>query len=126
VPTVSLSFLNRGKLKQACRVCRELGELKTERLCARCVWIKSQISVRFAEAIRGAITIPAQQHCKSLGCSCAACDTRTLDPHPLYAFDLARAGHREIHFHPRCHELWLEAMNARNSGPEQVGGGAHP
>jgi hypothetical protein len=43
-----------------------------------------------------------------LSCSCAACDTRTLDPHPLYEFDLARADRREIHLHPRCHELWLE------------------
>jgi hypothetical protein len=84
------------------------------------VWIKSQISARFAEAIRGTIAIPAQQHCKSLGCSCAACDGRTLDPHPRYQFDLARSDRREIHFHPRCHELWLEAVKRPDKAPEQA------
>lgn len=118
MPTVSLSFLSRGKVKQVCRVCQEIAELKTERLCPRCVWIKSRISMRFAEAIRGTIAIPAQQHCKSYGCVCAACDTRTLDPHPYYQFDLARANRREIHFHPRCHELWLEAVNGPRKDPE--------
>jgi hypothetical protein len=121
VPTVSLSFLNRnrGKVREVCRVCREIAELKTDHLCARCVWIKTQISLRFAEAIRGTVAIPAQQHCKSLGCSCAACDGRTLDPHPHYSFDLARADRREIHFHPRCHDLWLEAVKGPSKGPEQ-------
>jgi hypothetical protein len=109
VPNVSLSFLNRRALKQVCRVCHELAELKPERLCPVCTHIKAQIQLRFAEAIRRTIAIPAQQYCKRLGCSCAACDTRTLDPHPLYQFDLARADRREIHLHPRCHELWLEA-----------------
>ena len=120
MPTVSLSFRNRGKVKQVCRICRELGELKTERLCANCARIKSQISVRFAEAVRGTIAIPAEQRCERLGCSCAACDGRTLDTHPLYLFDLAQADPREIHFHPRCHELWLEAAHGLNSGPEQA------
>jgi len=109
VPYVSLSFLNRRALKQVCRVCHELAELKTERLCPVCTHIKAKIQSRFAEAIRRTIPIPAQQYCKRSGCSCAACDTRTLDPHPFYAFDLARADRREIHLHPRCHELWLEA-----------------
>lgn len=120
MPTVSLSFLNRGKVKQVCRICRELGEIKTERLCAQCVRIKSQISVRFTEAVRGTIAIPAELQCERLGCSCAACDARTLDTHPLYLFNLARADRREIHFHPRCHELWLEAVNGVSSGPEQA------
>lgn len=120
MPTVSLSFLNRRKVKEVCRVCRSLAELKTERLCAHCVWIKSQISLRFAEAVRGTVAIPAEQHCKRSGCSCAACDARTLDPHPLYVFELARADRREIHFHPRCHELWIEAVNGVNRGPEQA------
>jgi hypothetical protein len=111
VPTVSLSFLNRGKVRAVCRVCREISELKTDQLCGRCVWIKSQISGRFAGAVQGTIAIPAQQHCKSLGCQCAACDGRTLDPHPLYIFDVGRADRRQIHFHPRCHDLWLEAVN---------------
>jgi hypothetical protein len=47
VPTVSLSFLNRGKVKQVCRVCHEVAELKAERLCAVCVRIKAQIRSLF-------------------------------------------------------------------------------
>lgn len=118
MPTVSLRFLNRGRVKEVCRVCHELTEIKAERLCAHCVWIKSQISARFAGAVRGAVAIPAQQQCDRYGCSCAACDGRTLAAHPLYVFDLARADRREIHFHPRCHELWLEAVNRASSSPE--------
>ena len=120
VPNVSLRFLNRRANRQVCRVCHELAELKTERLCAVCTHIKSQISLRFAEAVGGTISIPAEQQCKRSGCSCAACDRRTLDLHPRYVFDLARADRREIHFHPRCHELWLEAVKGLNSGPEQA------
>ena len=120
MPTASLSFLNRRKVKQVCRICREIGDLKNERLCAPCVRIKSQISARFAEAVRGTITIPAQQECERVGCSCAACDGKTLDTHRLYRFNLAGADRREIHFHPRCHDLWLEAVNGANSSPEQA------
>ena len=120
MPTGSLSFLNRRTTKQVCRVCHELAELKVERLCALCTHIKSQISLRFAEAVGGTIAIPAEQPCNRSGCSCAACDGRTLDVHPLYLFDLARAGRREIHLHPRCHELWLEAAKGLTSGPEQA------
>jgi hypothetical protein len=119
VPTVSLSFLNRRTInKQVCRVCHERAELKTERLCANCARIKAQIGLRFPDAIRRTITIPAEQQCKRPGCLCAACDGRTLDPHPLYLFDLARADRREIHFHPRCHELWLEAAGL-DAHPDQ-------
>ena len=117
---VTLSFLDKRKNKQVCRICRELDELKTEGLCAHCVWIKSQISVRFGEAVRGTIAIPGQQRCERYGCSCAACDGRTLAPHPLYLFDLARGDRREIHFHPRCHELWLEAVNGLTTNPEHI------
>ena len=126
MPTVNLSFLNRasflnrGKTKEVCRVCHELAEMKADRLCAHCVWIKSKISLRFAEAVRGTVAIPAPQQCQRYGCSCAACDTRTLAAHPLYVFDLAQANRREIHFHPRCHDLWLEAVNGLSSGPEQA------
>ena len=119
VPTVGLSFLNRGKVKQVCRVCHELAELKTERLCADCARIKAQIHSRFPDAVRGAIAIPAEQQCKRSGCSCAACDGRTLDAHPLCLFDLARAERREIHFHPRCHELWVEAVTGLVVRPDQ-------
>jgi hypothetical protein len=118
VASVSLSFRNRGKVKQVCRICRELAELKTERLCADCGRIKAQIRLRFADAVRGTVATPAEQQCTRSGCSCAACDGRTLDAHPLYLFDLARAKRREIHFHPRCHELWLEVAGL-DARPEQ-------
>ena len=68
VPNVSLRFLNRRANRQICRVCHELAELKTERLCAVCTHIKSQISLRFAEAVGGTISIPAEQQCKRSGC----------------------------------------------------------
>ena len=117
--TVSLSFLYRRKIKQVCRVCHGVAELRSERLCGDCTRIKAQVSLRFSEAVRGTIAIPAEQRCERSGCSCAACDARTLDPHPLYLFDLARADRREIHFHPRCHELWLEAVTRLDARPEQ-------
>ena len=120
MPRVALSFLNRRTNRQVCRVCRELAELKSEHLCAVCTHIKSQISSRFAEAVGGSVSIPAQQHCQRLGCSCAACDRRTLDHHPLYVFALARGHRREVHLHPRCHDLWLEAVRGQNSAPEQA------
>ena len=121
MPTVSLRFLNRRTInKQVCRVCHEFAELKTERICAECTRITSQISLRFAEAARGTMAIPTEQQCRRSGCLCAACDARTLDPHPLYLFDLGRADQREIHFHPRCHELWLEAVKGLSADPEQA------
>jgi hypothetical protein len=111
VPMVNLSFLNRRTVnKQVCRVCHGFAELKSERLCGECTRIKAQIRLRFSDAVRGTMAIPAEQQCKRSGCSCAACDGRPLDLHPLYLFDLARGDRREIHFHPRCHELWLEAV----------------
>ena len=120
MPTGSLSFLNRRTInKQVCRVCHELAELKAERLCADCTRIKSQIRSRFHEAVRGTIAIPAEQQCRRSACSCAACDGRTLDPHPLYSFDAARMDRREIHLHPRCHELWLEALTGVAARPDQ-------
>ena len=116
--SVSLSFRSRRTVRQVCRICHEIAELKTERLCADCARIKAQIRLRFPEAVRGTMAIPTEQQCKRSGCSCAACDGRTLDPHPLYPSDPARAVRREIHFHPRCHELWLEAAGL-NARPEQ-------
>ena len=53
VPTVSLSFLHRRTVRQVCRVCHEIAELKTERLCAVCVRIKAQIRSRFPDAVVG-------------------------------------------------------------------------
>jgi hypothetical protein len=121
VPTVSLRFLNRRTInKQVCRVCHGFAELKSERLCGDCTRIKAQIRLRFSEAVRGTMAIPGEEQCKRSGCSCAACDARTLDLHPLYLFDLGRADRREIHFHPRCHELWLEAVKGLSADPEQA------
>jgi len=117
--TVSRSFLSRRKIKQVCRVCHELAELKTERLCTDCARIKTQIRVRFPEAVCRTLTTPAEQHCRRSACLCAACDGRTLDPHPLYLFELARADRREIHFHPRCHDLWREAVTGLAAGSDQ-------
>ena len=123
MPNMSLSFLNRRTtIRQVCRVCHDLAELKAERLCAVCAGIKEKISLRFAEAVGGTIAIPEERQCKRAGCSCAACDGRTFDLHPLYLFELARADRREIHFHPRCHELWLEVVKGPNGGPEQAVG----
>ena len=53
VPNISLRFLNRRTNRQVCRVSHELAELKTERLRAVCAHIKSQISLRFADAVGG-------------------------------------------------------------------------
>src|SRR5438128_9895789 len=108
VPTVSLSFLNRGKVKQVCRVCHEIAELKTDRLCAVCVRIKAQIRSRFPDAVRGTMTIPAVQWTRA-ACSCDACGVRTLDAHPIYPSASARVDRRTIHFAPRCHEFCIEA-----------------
>jgi len=121
IATVSLSVLNREAIdKEVCRVCHEFAELKAGRLCADCTRIGAQIRSRFDGAVRGTIAIPAAKQCKRLGCLCAACDGKTVDPHPLYLFDLARADTREIHFHPRCHELWLEAVNGLTTNPEHI------
>src|SRR5262245_40814692 len=109
VLTVSLSFRNRRTINNNWRTSvLSLSRQARGRLGRPVSRIKSQISLRFADAVLGAIAIPAEQHCERLGCSCAACDVRTLDSHPLYRFDLARGDQREIHLHPRCHELWLE------------------
>ena len=120
MPNVSLSFLNRRTTKEVCRVCHEFAELKTERLCADCARIKAQIQLRFPDAVRRTMTIPAEQSCRRSGCLCAACDMRTLGAHPLYLFDLARADRREIHFHPRCHELWVEAVMGLDARADQA------
>jgi hypothetical protein len=126
VPMVNLSFLNRRTVnKQVCRVCHGVAELKSERLCGDCIRIKAQLRLRFPDAVRRTMAIPTEQQCKRSGCSCAACDGRTLDPHPLYLFDLARGDRREIHFHPRCHELWLEGagLDARPEHGIDIGQG---
>ena len=104
MPTTSLSFLSRRTVnKQVCRICHTIAELKVDRLCAECTRIKTQLSSRFSDAVRR--TMATEQQCKRSACVCAACDLRTLDHHPFYPSETAP---RETHFHPRCHELWLE------------------
>jgi hypothetical protein len=110
VATVSLSFLNRRTInKQVCRVCHEFTELKMERLCADCTRIKAQLHSRFPHATR-VMANSHEQPCKRLSCLCSGCDGRTLDLHPFYPVGPTR---RELHFHPRCHELWLEIGGRR-------------
>jgi len=118
VATAILSFLNRRTInKQVCRVCQELTELKEERLCGECTRIKAQIRTRFPEAAR-MMAKPDEQQCKRSACPCAACGGRTLDLHPCYLSDPARADRREAHFHPRCHALWLEITMGPRTGQD--------
>ena len=106
--TVNLSFLNRKTInKQVCRICQEFTELKQERLCGECTRIKAQLQSRFPDAEQ-TIASSTEQQCRRLSCICAACGGRTLDHHSLYPANPARANRAELHFHPRCHELWLE------------------
>jgi len=119
VATVGLSFLNRRAERHACRICREIAELKTERLCAVCARIKVQIRSRFPEAARGGMPTLAQQ-CKRSACPCEACGVRTLDAHPFYPSDPRRPDRREVHLHPRCHELWVETVTGVVARTDQV------
>jgi len=105
VATVNLSFLNRKTInKQVCRICQEVTELKAERLCPECTRIKAQLRSGLPEAVRMMTSSDGHQ-CKRSGCVCSACGGKTLDAHPFYRSESAR---RELHFHPRCHELGLE------------------
>jgi hypothetical protein len=114
--TERLNSLKPGKIvKEVCRVCRENAELQTERLCPDCARIKAHVRMRFPDAVRRTMVTSAE--CGRTGCLCAACSRGTFTPHPRYLSDSARADHRELHFHPRCHELWLEVLKGR---PEQA------
>jgi hypothetical protein len=107
--TERLSFLKTGSVvKEVCRVCRETAVLETEGLCPDCARIKAHICLRVPDAIQRTMSTSAQ--CWQFGCLCAACSRATIDHHPLYLSNPARADRRGIHLHPRCHELWLEAV----------------
>ena len=111
--TERLSSLKTGKaVKEVCRVCRETTEVKIKGLCPECIRIKAQIRLRFPEAVRR--TMASSAECERTGCVCGACDHRTIGHHPLYLSRTSRAD-RETHLHPRCHELWLDAVKG---GPE--------
>jgi hypothetical protein len=103
VATLNLNFLNRRAVnKQVCRVCQAFADLKSERLCAECASIKAQLRSRFPDTSH---QMTADHQCKRPSCVCTACNVRTLDLHPFYPSGPAS---REMHFHPRCHALWLE------------------
>jgi hypothetical protein len=114
-----LSFLNRGttKPKHVCRICRELAELKTEGLCADCAHVKARIHLHITQQPTDGDTGKQTQQCKRSGCLCAPCGRRILDLHPFRPSDPARTDGREIHFHPRCHALWLEAARGSDARP---------
>ena len=116
-----LSFLNRDKtVKQVCRICREIAELKTEGLCADCAHVKAQIHLHITQQPADGDSSKQAQQCKRSDCLCAPCGRRILDPHPFQPSNPARVGGREIHFHPRCHALWLEAARGFDAGPEMA------
>jgi hypothetical protein len=117
--TERLTSLKTGNIvKEVCRVCRETAALETEGLCPDCGRIKAQIRLRFPDAVRQMMAPSAE--CPRFGCLCAACSRGTVDRHPLYLSDPTRADRREIHLHPRCHELWLEAVNGQPAGRSGV------
>lgn len=106
-----LSSLRTGRIvKGVCRVCRETTELETEGLCPDCARVKAQIRSRVPDSDRRTMTTAGE--CGRTGCVCTACGRRTIDRHPVCQWNPARAG-RELHLHPRCHELWLEAVKGR-------------
>jgi hypothetical protein len=110
--TERLTSLKTGNVvKAVCRVCRDTAVLETEGLRRDCAGIKAQIRLRFPDAVRRTMANSAE--CRQFGCLCAACSRATIDHHPLYLSDPTRADRRGIHLHPRCHELWLEAVTGQ-------------
>src|SRR5262245_52817104 len=98
--TERLTFLKTGNVvKGVCRVCREPAVLETEGLRRDCARIKAQICLRVPDAIRR--TMPTSARCWQFGCLCAACSRATIDHHPLYLSNPARADRRAIPLHPR-------------------------
>jgi hypothetical protein len=118
----SLSFLNRGKTKQVkdvCRICRELAALETGRLCADCARVKAQIHLHIRQQPADGDSGRLAQQCKRLGCVCGPCGRRIFDLHPFHPSDPAGPQGREVHFHPRCHALWLEAARGTDARPSE-------
>lgn len=118
----TLGFLNRDKttqVKEVCRICRELAQLETDRLCADCARIKARI--RWHIRHQPADGDPKQAlQCKRLGCQCPPCGRRIFDLHPFHhSSDPAGAQGREVHFHSRCHALWLEAAKGTDASTSQ-------
>jgi hypothetical protein len=117
----TLDFLNRGKttqVKEVCRICRELAQLETDRLCADCARIKARIRWHIRQ--HPADGDPKEElQCKRLGCLCPPCGRRIFDLHPFHSSDPAGAQGREVHFHSRCHALWLEAAKGTDASTSQ-------
>jgi hypothetical protein len=115
--TERLTSLKTGNVvKEVCRVCRETAVLETEGLCPDCARIKAQIRLRFPGAVRQTMATSAE--CPEFGCLCAACSRPTIGHHPLYLS--APTDRRGIHLHPRCHRLWLEAVNGQPAARTRV------
>jgi len=113
-----LNLLNRGRTtKQVCRICHENAEPKADGLCAVCADLKARIHLHITQQPADGDSRRQAQRCARSGCRCAPCGQRILDPHPSQP----GADGREIHFHARCHSIWLEAvqgMNASSAGRE--------
>ena len=122
--SASLGFLNRAttKVRQVCRICHEIAELKTEGVCPECAWIKAQIRLRIPQqpprASASSDSSKPEHQCKRSGCLCIACNRRILDPHPFHLSDPTRARGREIHLHPRCQALWFDTAGGSDAPPE--------
>jgi hypothetical protein len=119
VPTISLSFLRKQTLKEVCRVCHERAELRTERLCAGCAQVKARVHLRITQQPADGDSSRPVEQCTRSGCICPPCGRRILDPHPFRPSDPARDDVREIHFHPRCHALWLEVVTGLAASSSQ-------
>jgi hypothetical protein len=118
----ALGFLTRGtttRVKQVCRVCHEIAELKSEGLCPDCAWVKAQIRLRVPQQPPQPATdgdsSKRERQCKRYGCLCIACSRRILDPHPLHLSDPTRAQGRELHFHSRCQALWFDTVKRQEA-----------
>ena len=113
----SLSLLNRARTaKGICRVCRENAELQSEGLCAVCAHLKARIRLHISRQPADGDSKNQAQRCTRSGCPCAPCGQRILDPHPFQS----GADRREIHFHSRCHALWLEAVQGSDGHPPRL------
>jgi len=119
VATISLSFLRKQTLKEVCRVCHERAELGTGRLCAGCAQVKVRIHLRITQQPADGDSSRPVEQCTRSGCICPPCGRRILDPHPFRGSGPARGEVREIHFHPRCHALWLEVVTGLDGSSSQ-------
>jgi hypothetical protein len=117
----TLGLLSRGRpgqVKEVCRICRELADLEPDRLCADCARIKAKIRWHITHQPADGDSSKQALQCKRLGCLCPPCGRRIFDLHPFHS-DSAEAQGREVHFHSRCHALWLEVARGVDDGPSQ-------